>query len=234
MHGPWSGDDEPLGWFTRVSLGTDDGVGETNSRHARAFEFSSRGDRVTGTLLCAAGEGRFPLVLIADPRARADAATPPLCDDLVARGCSVARVDLPLYGARAEHKLAACVEAGWSGEGPMASLARSWATQACVDLRRCLDALLAEETIDPGRVAFIGVAEGADAGALYCADDPRPRAAVLAALTARPAAPDLDPRTACERFAPRPLLALDAPPSMGSRGEFDQAALPFLCEALGL
>jgi dienelactone hydrolase len=252
-----AGDQERLGWFTRPSAQAAPAA-NAPGHPLHQFELSSRGDRVSGLLLePSTGPGPFPLVLLAQTTPGLPPAEPlPLGVHLAGHGMAVAQTDLPLHGARAEHKLAACVDAGWKGEGRMASLAREFAIQAQSDLRRSLDALCQEERIDAARVAFLGIGLGADVGALFCATDPRPRAAVLVQAGERPAAPELDPATAISRFTPRPMLLLET--AKGHARRLHDAAQPsqmhhplpdpedldrdgtrtliqrFLCEALGL
>ncbi len=202
------GDLERLVWLSRP--GDDPSPGATSQ--LRRFELANRGDRVTGALVApTAGEGPFPLVLLAHTLPGLPSRQPvPLCAQLASQGLAVAQIDLPLYGARAEHKLAACVDAGWNGQGEMASLAREFATQSLSDLRHCLNALSQGDGLDAGRIAFLGIGLGGDLGAHFCAEDSRLRAVVLALAGERQAAPDLDPTAAVAKIAPRPLLLLDS------------------------
>jgi dienelactone hydrolase len=219
-----AGDQERLGWFMRPG----GQLVPVEAARVHRFELSSRGDRVSGLLLLpAAGPGPFPLVLLAQATPGLPPGEPsPLCGQLAGHGLAVAQTDLPLHGARAEHKLAACVAAGWKGAGKLASLAREFAIQSLSDLGRSLDAICQEESIDATRVAFLGIGLGADVGALFCAADPRPRAAVLVQAGMREAAPELDPATAIPQFAPRPLLLIDS--GQGHAERLQGAAGPFL------
>jgi predicted esterase len=79
-----------------------------------------------------------------------------------------------------------------------------------IDLERALDALSTMDGIDSERVAFVGFSLGAILGAGFCALDPRPRAAVLALGGAGLAPESVDPATYLPRFAPRPLLLVNA------------------------
>jgi fermentation-respiration switch protein FrsA (DUF1100 family) len=97
------------------------------------------------------------------------------------------------------------------GVGPLAAgVASEFLRQAVLDLHRCLDALVALDAVDPGRIAYAGLRLGAIVGAPFCALDPRPCAAVLALAGADPAASDLDPCHHVGRIAPRPVLFVNA------------------------
>jgi fermentation-respiration switch protein FrsA (DUF1100 family) len=127
-------------------------------------------------------------------------------------GAAVAAIDLPLQGRRADHKLAARLAPNFSPTGSRDgdAFAIEVARQAVIDLERAFDALVSIEGIDPDRMAYAGFRLGALVGAAFCALDPRPRAAVLALGGAGLTLPDIDPAAYVARFAPRPLLLVNA------------------------
>lgn len=181
---------------------------------AYRFEYSSRGDRVRGRLWLPRREGgEHPLVLLQHGGLGASGgdAFEATGGPWVARGAAVAGIDLPLHGARADAKLAARLEAATAGaRGPADDLAVEFARQAVIDLERALDALGAIDGIDAGRSVYAGFGLGAMLGAAFCALDPRPRAAALALAGAGLAPEGIDPGEYIARFAPRPLLLVNA------------------------
>lgn len=204
---------EPLGLWSRAVRSPD----AHSDLRALAFEFSSRGDRVPGrVLLPAEGDGPFPVVLLQHGANGAKDA--PYMDVVGAPwargGVAVASIDFPLHGERASAKLGALLRAGIGlerGGGALATgIAREFFRQAVLDLRRCVDALAAFDTIDAGRIAYAGLSLGAIVGASFCAQDPRPRAAVLALAGSDAAAEGLDPSQHVGAIAPRPLLFVNA------------------------
>ncbi|MGH0032230.1 MAG: alpha/beta hydrolase family protein [Myxococcota bacterium] len=183
----------------------------------RAFqiEFSSRGDRVAGRLWMPRREGgEHPLVLLqhgaggSSASEYLDAAAGPW----VERGAAVASVDFPLHGTRGDQKLSTLLNASLLGDdaGPLAGLAVEFARQAVIDLERALDALCEVDGIDAERIAYAGFSMGAMLGACFCGLDPRPRAAALALGGAGLAPDGIDPAGYIGRFAPRPLLLVNA------------------------
>ena len=204
---------EPLGVWTRA--------GRPLAAHADlrvvAFEFSSRGDRVPGRLLLpASGRPPFPLVLLqhgaggSKDAAYMDAVAAPW----VRGGAAVASIDFPLHGERASAKLAGLLRAGLGADpaagGLAAGIVREFTRQAVLDLRRCLDALGSVEAVDLGRAGYAGLSLGAIVGAIFCAQDPRPRAAALALAGGGRGSPETDPAQHVGRIAPRPLLFVNA------------------------
>jgi len=184
---------------------------------ARAFEYSSRGDRVPGLLLLPAdGPGPFPLALV-QPGAGGskDAA---YLDAVrlrwVQRGVAVASIDFPLHGERASAKLTeqllAMLGPGARGSADGLTLFGEFARQSVTDLSRAVDALGALLEIDAARVAYVGFSLGAILGSLYVPYDARVRAAVLAVGGAGIGPPAIDPTAHIGRFAPRPLLLVNA------------------------
>jgi dienelactone hydrolase len=190
----------------------------------REFEYSSRGDRVTGrAMLPTDGRAARPLVIV-QPRFGGTAA-----DALASigagwaeSGAAVASIDLPLHGARADQKLLALLQSGRRGDSRGAALGGECARQAVIDLVRALDALAETKWVDSSRIGFAGFGWGARVGSAFCALDPRP-AAVALALDADPPAPaEPDPTAHLERIAPRPLLLVA--PRAGSRGSGKRGA----------
>jgi cephalosporin-C deacetylase-like acetyl esterase len=173
---------EPLGLWTRRAAAPAD----YPELRAQGFEFSSRGDRVTGRLLLPpVGEGPYPLVLLqhgagGSSRAPYVEAT---AGPWARRGLAVGSIDFPLHGPRADQKLAEQLPSSLLG-----SL----------------------EVVDPDRVAYAGFSLGAMIGAAFCGLDPRPRAAALALGGAGLGPSGADPGEYVGRMAPRPLLLVNA------------------------
>lgn len=180
------------------------------------FEYTSRGDRVPGRLLLPpAGDGPFPLVLLQHGAGGSkeapylDAAAGPWAR----AGAAVASIDFPLHGERASAKLTQELLRGLAGAAPGSPgdrLRAGLARQAVSDLQRALDALTAHPQIDGDRVVYAGFSLGAILGALFCGADPRPRAAALALGGGGIGPAALDPVHHIARFAPRPLLFVNA------------------------
>jgi dienelactone hydrolase len=129
-------------------------------------------------------------------------------------GAAIASIDFPLHGARHSAKLS---ERFVDSVGHASSLNdldqllwTEFARQAVLDLRRCLDALAPLAQIDSQRIAYAGFSLGAMAGAVFCAEDPRPRAAALALGGGGLGPAAVDPCSWVERIAPRPLLFVGA------------------------
>jgi len=204
-------DREPLGlWAGDVAA-----IAALPEWRARAIEFASRGDRVTGLLLePASGDGPHPLVLV--QHALGDSAAGVLGGlgaGPAPAGATLAAVDFPLHGARADQKLLHLLQ---NGGARCAGLAAEFAQQAVIDLQRALDALVALAPIDEKRIGYVGFGLGAQIGAAFCALDPRPATAVLApgvggALAAAP-----DPERYLGRIAPRPVLRITEPPGVAA------------------
>jgi hypothetical protein len=176
------------------------------------FEFASRGDRVSGrVILPPAGGVRPPLVLLQHGAGGSkeseylDVAAAPW----VARGAALASIDFPLHGERANPKLARFLGPGAQTPGDDA-LRVEFARQAVGDLRRALDALSEIEALDAARVVYAGFSLGALVGALFCALDPRPRAAALTLGGGGFGPPAIDPARFVARIAPRPVLFVNS------------------------
>lgn len=182
------------------------------------LEFTSRGDRVPGRLLLPlAGRGPFPLILLQHGAGGSkdapylDAAAAPW----VRGGAAVASLDFPLHGERASAKLTerllTALGGALAGEvGEAAGLWVEFVRQAVVDLRRGLDALSSLPELDAGRIAYAGFSMGTILGAPFCAEESRLRAAALAIGGGGFGPPAVDPATHIGRFAPRPLLFVNA------------------------
>jgi dienelactone hydrolase len=78
------------------------------------------------------------------------------------------------------------------------------------DLSRTITALSGLPEIDGDRVAYAGFSLGGIVGALYCAEDPRPRAAALALAGGGFGPDEVDPCHRVARIAPRPVLMVNA------------------------
>lgn len=182
------------------------------------IEFTSRGDRVPGRLLLPLeGPGPFPLILLQHGAGGSkdapylDAAAAPW----VRGGAAVASLDFPLHGERASAKLTERLLAALGGtlageSGEAAGLWVEFVRQAVVDLRRALDALSSLPELDGGRVAYAGFSMGTILGAPFCAEEPRLRAAALAIGGGGFGPAEVDPAAHIGRFAPRPLLFVNA------------------------
>lgn len=182
-------------------------------RH-QVFEYSSRGDRVPGRLLLpTASAGCFPLVLL-QHGAGGSKEAPYLsaaAGPWVRSGAAVASIDFPLHGERASGKLGPDLLRGPGAQAAAnASLRLALVRQAVSDLRRALDTLEQHPQIDGRRIAYAGFSMGAILGALFCSSDERPRAAVLALGGGGFGPQETDPVNVIRRFAPRPLLFVNA------------------------
>ncbi len=205
---------EPIGAWMAPLPSRPDHAGVRSFR----FEYSSRGDRVPGRLLLPdEGRGPFPLVLLQHGAGGSkdsdylDAARLPW----VRGGVAVASIDFPLHGERASAKLSAILLAGLAdlrGTDRMHALVlwEGFATQALHDLGRALDALTPHPEIDIDRSAYAAFSLGAIIGALFCAREPRLRAAALALGGGGFGPAAFDPVRHIGRFAGRPLLLINA------------------------
>jgi dienelactone hydrolase len=181
------------------------------------FEFSSRGDRVSGRLLLPPeGAGPFPLILLQHGVGGAKDA--PYLDATAGPwgrgGAAIACIDFPLHGERASAKLTDLLirsigDASQPSESA-AILVREFFDQAVADLGRALDALGRLPEIDSGRSVYAGYSLGTIVGAAFCGRDPRPRAAAFAIGGGGMGPPELDPARCVGMFAPRPSLFINA------------------------
>jgi fermentation-respiration switch protein FrsA (DUF1100 family) len=204
---------EPLGLWRRPEPAP-----ETHSDlRVEAFEYTSRGDRVPGRLLLPpAGHGPFPLVLLQHGNEGSKDAPYmlPVAAPWVRAGAAVASIDFPLHGERANMKLtellrgALGVEAEPTPAGE--AVLREFVRQAVIDLQRALDAAQELPGVDARRIAYAGLSLGSMVGAIFCARDPRPCAAALALGGGGFGPPGVDPTHHVGRFAPRPILFVNA------------------------
>jgi dienelactone hydrolase len=185
------------------------------------LEYSCRGDRVPCTLLSpvasTSGDSRRPLLLLQpEARDRTSAPLPERTRDWIEAGCTVATIDLPLQGVRRSAKqselLADSIRTAARG-GALEHAARllwcEFTRQAVLELRRALDVLTELPHVDPKRIGFAGFGIGGFTGAILCAVDSRPCAAVLAATGGGFAPPEIDPARYVGAIAPRPLLLVN-------------------------
>ena len=204
--------DEPLAPWWRE---------EPGDATALSFEFTSRGDRVSGSLRLPAGDGAsVPLVLL---QHAPSPGAPPLdgaCRPWLDGGMAVASIDLPLHGARTSakltHKLLRAMDRGEAASPLEADLWVQFVRQGVADLRRALDVLAAHPLLaghprlDAARVAYAGLGVGATLGAVFCAHEPRVRAAALGLGGGGVGPPAVDPARHVGYIAPRPLLLVNA------------------------
>ena len=197
---PWLGDESPA----------TDLAGARQQR----FELTSRGDRVPGRLLLPAPAGApHPLVLLQHGLGGSKDAPYVLAaaGPWVRAGAAVAAIDFPLHGERASAKLPPDLLRGFVGiAGAPSTLLLGLVRQAVTDLRRTLDVLATHPRLDASRVAYAGFSMGAMLGALFCAADARPRAAALALGGGGLGPAEIDPARFIGRFAPRPVLFVNA------------------------
>lgn len=179
---------------------------------ARRFEFSSRGDRVPGRLLLPADAGDAPCPLVMLQHGLGGSKESPYLEVAgrwVAEGAAVATIDFPLHGERFSAKLSERLTIPDADPETTALLQREFTRQSVLDLRRTLDLLETVPEVDAKRVAFGGFSLGAMLGTLFCAVDPRPRAAALALAGGGLGLPETDPCAFVADIAPRPVLFIN-------------------------
>ncbi len=222
---------EPLGLW-RGAAPPDPGASDLR---AARIEYSSRGDRVPARLLLPPeGDGPFPLVLL-QHGAHGSKEAPYMVQvaaPWVRRGVAVLSIDFPLHGERYSAKLSGLLLGALGLEGRPSDTGRlvlaDFLRQAVLDLQRALDVAARLPELDAARVAYAGLSLGSIVGATYCSVDPRPRAAALA-LGGGGFGDAADPCRHVARFAPRPLLFVNA-----SRDEtISREATQALFEAAG-
>jgi len=181
------------------------------------FELSSRGDRVPGRLLLPANrQGPFPLILAQHGAGGAKDADymDIACLPWVQGGAAVASVDFPLHGKRASAKLGERVLRLFEARSDLSSFdAELWicfVRQGVIDLRRTLDAMVELPEIDARRIAYAGFSLGTILGVPLCAEDTRIKAAALAIGGGGAGPVASDPVAHISRFAPRPILFVNA------------------------
>jgi dienelactone hydrolase len=181
------------------------------------FELSSSGDRVPGRLLLPA-DRRPPLPLILAQHGAGGAKDADYMDTAclpwVRGGAAVASIDFPLHGDRASAKLSERILRLFEVRSDLSSFdAELWigfVRQGVIDLRRTLAALAGLPEIDAGRIAYAGFSLGTIVGAPFCAEEPRVKAAVLAIGGGGVGPVASDPVGHIPRFAPRPVLFVNA------------------------
>jgi dienelactone hydrolase len=162
-------------------------------------------------LLPAERAGRRPLALLghgaggSHDAAYLDAVAGPW----VRAGTAVASIDFPLHGERRSAKLSERLLASLAS-GRADGLAVDFAAQAVHDLRRAVDALALHPELEVARSVYAGFSLGTLLGALFCASEPRVRAAALAVGGGGFGPPAIDPAHHIARFAPRPVLFVNA------------------------
>lgn len=131
--------------------------GESRSE---CFEVVSRGDLVPGSLHRPTGAGPHPLVLVLGGS--------PSWDRGGEQGLAVARIDLPLLGARQSPKLTdrlvgghTCLTRNEPLDPDTFALLEEFARQSVSDVVRSLEALATDAAIDGSRIALVGAGIGA-------------------------------------------------------------------------
>ena len=162
------------------------------------------------------GDGPFPLVLLQHGAlgSKDESYIDSIAGRWVRAGVALLCNDFPLHGERAGGKFRTLLLSGLGLEGrPDASgraLVDDFFQQAVVDLQRALDAAERIPELDAGRIAYAGLSLGSIVGATFCGVDPRPRAAALALAGGGFGSERSDPVHHVARFAPRPLLFVNA------------------------
>lgn len=179
----------------------------------RRLEFNSGGDRVPARLvLPPQGGGPHPLILLQHGRGGSksaeymDHASGPWARG----GAAVLSIDFPLHGERASPKLTGKLLGADLAAGAGEALWTDFARRAVADLQRALDAAQTLEELDVERCAYAAFSLGSIVGAGFLGADPRPRAAALALGGGGFGPAALDPVHHLGRFAPRPLLFVNA------------------------
>ena len=186
------------------------GISRVPDAPGQRLEFTSRGDRVPARLLLPpTGDGPFPVILLQHGAGGSKEADylDVTCAPWLRAGAAIAAIDFPLHGERAESKLGELL--GGTSEGRQ-DLAVEFTRQAVHDLRRTVDALERLPALDADRLAYAGFSLGTMLGAVFCAHDPRPRAAALAVGGGGFGPPEIDPTRHVGRIAPRPILFVNA------------------------
>jgi dienelactone hydrolase len=193
---------EPLDLLVREGPG----ISRVPEAAGQRLEFTSRGDRVPARLLLPpTGRGPFPVILLQHGAGGSKDAEylDVACAPWLRAGVAIVGIDFPLHGDRAESKLGELL--GAPGRARQ-DLTIEFARQAVHDLRRTADALERVPALDADRLAYAGFSLGTMLGALFCAHDPRPRAAALAVGGGGFGPPEVDPTRHVGRIAPRPTL----------------------------
>lgn len=148
-------------------------------RRSECFEVVSRGDFVPGGLHRPTSAGPHPLVLVLGGSAAWDRGGE--------QGLAVARIDLPLLGARQSPKLTdrlvgghGCLTRDELLDPDTYALVEEFARQSVSDVVRSLEALATDTGIDGSRTALVGAGIGASVCAWALPFVPALRACVLA------------------------------------------------------
>jgi len=159
---------------------------------SECFEVVSRGDFVPGRLHRPTSVGPHPLVLVLGGSAAWDRG--------VEQGLAVARIDLPLLGARQSPKLTdrlvgghACLIRDEPLDPDTHALFEEFARQSVSDVVRSLEALAADAGVDGSRIALVGAGIGASVCAWALPFAPALHACVLAGPVGAFADERLDP-----------------------------------------
>jgi len=204
---------EPLSLFLREA---ESPAGSSAVRQLD-FELSSRGDRVPGRLLLPADrQSPFPLIFAQHGAGGAKDADymDIACLPWVRGGAAVASIDFPLHGKRANAKLSERILRLFEARSDLsrfdAELWIGFVRQSVIDLRRTMDALAGLAEIDAGRIGYAGFSLGTILGVPFCAEDARIKAAALAIGGGGVGPVASDPVGHIPRFAPRPVLFVNA------------------------
>jgi len=204
---------EPISFLLRE---TESPAGSSAVRQL-AFEISSRGDRVPGRLLLPVNRrGPFPLIFAQHGAGGAKDADymDIACLPWVRGGAAVASIDFPLHGERVSAKLTQRILGLFEASSDFSPLdAELWigfVRQAVIDLRRAMDAVAELPEVDAERIAYAGFSLGTILGAPFCAEDARIKAAALAIGGGGIGPVASDPVGHIPRFAPRPVLFVNA------------------------
>lgn len=202
----------------------------------RRLEFNSGGDRVPARLvLPGRGAAHHPLVLLQHGRGGSKSAEymDYAAGPWARGGAAVLSIDFPLHGERSSAKLGDRVLAALGG-GSDASGQALWidyVRRAVRDLQRALDAAAEIPEIDSERCVYASFSLGSILGATFLGSDSRPRAAALALGGGGWGPPAVDPVHHLGRFAPRPILFVNASrdetiPRGATEALFDAAGEP--------
>jgi dienelactone hydrolase len=204
---------EPISLFLREA----EGPAGASAVRQLDFELSSRGDRVPGRLLLPAQHrGPLPLILAQHGFGGAKDADymDTACLPWVRGGAAVASIDFPLHGERESAKLSEQILALFEASSDLSPFeAELWicfVRQAVIDLRRTVEAVAELPEVDAGRIAYAGFSLGTILGTPFCAEETRIRAAALAIGGGGIGPVASDPVGHIPRFAPRPLLFVNA------------------------
>ncbi len=181
----------------------------------RRLEFNSGGDRVPARLvLPPEGDAPHPLVLLQHGRRGSKSADymDYAAGPWARGGAAVLSIDFPLHGERASAKLTERLLAAFDARSDDAgdALWVDFTRRAVADLQRALDAAAELPELDTQRCAYASFSLGTIVGATFLGLDPRPQAAALALGGGGFGPSAVDPVHHLGRFAPRPILFVNA------------------------